>query len=293
MLVSGKHDGVWMSNVVPGVKPKEIIIAENPIDALSHRILYPPALPGERVYLSTAGQPGGLQMPTIQKIINQVKPDKVILGFDNDFAGIRFNIQMMGELHLPQQGNSPWKAYLTAGNQVTNETNQLRLSLGQGREIPPGQYPADLVKRMETVLNAGHQVEETKAKIKLGKTYSGDVEIIASIPNNRPMLIRAENLVKEVRGTGEFMVVKRSVEKDFNDDLKVVVKDRLAQEEKIRQGRPENRRNDPIVQQPEWLTNLQKKLQADKALRQANAPKVEVGPTGLVMHNYAKGEGEK
>ena len=289
MLVSPKQDSVWLSNIVPGVKPREIVITENPVDALSHFKLNPPQQAGERLYVSTGGQPGGLQLPTLQKIIDKIKPERFVLANDNDFSGIRFNIQYMGQLKLPQQAPQTWQAYLTEGNQKTGNPNQLRLTLPKGIEPPLGKTPEELVNRITTVMNQGHLVEETKARVSLGKSYLGDTEITVDIPNNRPMLIRAENLTKEIRQTDNHFVVKRSVEKDFNDDLKVLVGRQEQEIEKIRASRPENRRDEPITPQPEWLVKLQQQLKGDQSTLANQKGTVKVGPTGLPLHQYEKG----
>ena len=288
MLVGPKNDALWMSNPVAGVKPQEIVIVENPLDALSHYQLYPPATPGERLYLASAGQPGGLQMGTVQRIIDSVKPERLVLGNDNDFSGIRFNIQYMGELKLPQQEASPWKAYLTAGNQQTQAHNQLRLSAPVSEQMPAGQSAAEVAQRLEKILNSGHIVAETKAVVTVGKTYQGNVEITASIPNNRSMLTRAENAVKEFRRTGELVVVKRSYEKDFNDDLKMEVSKRNELVQKIRDNRPESLRDAPVDLTVGWLKKLQTKSNNDRIL--AEKDKVKLGPTGLPVTKYTEGE---
>ena len=289
MLVSPKSDSVWMSNVVPGIKPREIVITENPIDALSHYQLNPPRQPGERLYVSTGGQPGGLQLSTLQKIIDTIKPERFILANDNDFAGVRFNIQYMGTLKLPTQPDQSWQAYMTEGNQKTGNPNQLRLTLPKGLETTPGRSPEELLIRIASVMNQGHLVEETKAKVNLGKTYLGDTEITVDIPNNRPMLIRAENLTKEIRLTENHFLVNRSVEKDFNDDLKVKVDKNQQEIAKIRAARPENRQNEPISLQPEWLQKLQAQFKKDPEALVNQKSTVRVGPTGLPLHQYEKG----
>ena len=290
MLVGPKNDALWMSNIVAGVRPREIVIVENPLDALSHRQLYPPGQPGERLYLGSAGQPGGLQIGTVQRIIDRIKPERVVLGNDNDFSGIRFNIQYMGELKMPQQPASPWKAYLTSGNQKTQAHNQLRLTAPQGVDLPQGQSPQIIAQRLEKLLNSGHLVDETKAVITIGKTYQGDTEITASIPNNRSMLTRAENAVKEFRQTGELMVVKRSFEKDFNDDLKADVIKRAELVERIKQNRPESMRDRPVDLTPDWLKKFQIKANNDRIQAEKETPKIKYGPTGLPMTDYRKGE---
>ena len=289
MLVSPKHDSVWLSNVVPGVKPREIVITENPIDALSHYQLNPPRQPGDRLYVSTGGQPGGLQLPTLQKIIDTIKPERFILANDNDFSGIRFNIQYMGTLKLPNQPAQSWQAYMTEGNQKTGNPNQLRLTLPKGVDSPPGKSPEELAQRIASVMNQGHIVEETKAKVKVGKTYLGDTEITVDIPNNRPMLIRAENLTKEIRQTDNHFHVNRSVEKDFNDDLKIKADKNQQEIDKIRASRPENRQHEPVQPQPEWLQKLQSQFKKDPGALINQKSTVKVGPTGLPLHQYEKG----
>ena len=227
--------------------------------------------------------------PRYKKIIDTIKPERFILANDNDFSGIRFNIQYMGSLKVSGQPDQAWQAYMTEGNQKIGNPNQLRLTLPKGVESPPGKSPEELAQRIISVMNQGHLVEETKAKVKVGKTYLGDTEITVDIPNNRPMLIRAENLTKEIRLTDNHFYVNRSVEKDFNDDLKVKADKNQQEIDKIRANRPENRQNDPITLQPEWLQKLQSQFKNDPAAIANQKSTVKVGPTGLPMHQYEKG----
>ncbi|HEX9956072.1 MAG TPA: toprim domain-containing protein, partial [Fibrella sp.] len=96
-------ESIWVSNLPKGHQPKELLICESPIDALSYHQLHPPKEPYDRVYVATGGQPSSLQPLTVQRLIDRVKPEQVILAHDNDNSGIRFNIGWAGRLQLPGQ----------------------------------------------------------------------------------------------------------------------------------------------------------------------------------------------
>lgn len=77
-----KGEGLWVSNAVG--TPAELFVCESPIDALSYHQLYPPAAPGGRVYVATAGTLSASQPGAIQALIDRLGPGRVVLANDND-----------------------------------------------------------------------------------------------------------------------------------------------------------------------------------------------------------------
>lgn len=217
-----KSSSMWVSNILPNTPVKEIVITENPINALSYHKLHPPQTAGTRVYIATAGQPAHHQYTSIQQLINTLKPEKLTLGFDNDLAGIRYNINAISRFHLPNQPLTPISVEIS-NNRYTN-TLYIELqnadTTGAGN-LFANQKAQHLRKRVEEILNRNIPVEGPRATIELITTRPELLQIRATFPNQRPLLIRAENIAKEFKQTGNHLVIHRSIENDFNDDLKV------------------------------------------------------------------------
>lgn len=215
-MVGEKQDGIWVSNINPATKPKEIVILESPINALSYHQLHPPKEAFDRVYIATCGNASATQPLTIQKLINKLQPEKLILSNDNDPAGIRHNINMMSKLHMPQQP--------VTGISVAIGSSKFRntLYVEIKPELPTSPTtPVDQVKlRIGEVLNRRLHNEGDQAILSTITSRDDITQIRADFPNQRPLLIRAENLTKELRQSGASIEIKRSMNKDWNDDLK-------------------------------------------------------------------------
>ena len=215
-MVGEKQDGIWVSNINPAVKPKEMVILESPINALSYHQLHPPKDAFDRVYIATCGNASATQPLTIQKLINKLQPEKLILSNDNDPAGIRHNINMMSKLHMPQQP--------VTGISVAIGSSKFRntLYVEVKPELPTSLTPpVEQIKlRIGEVLNRRLHNEGDQATLSTITSRDDITQIRADFPNQRPLLIRAENLTKELRQSGASIEIKRSMNKDWNDDLK-------------------------------------------------------------------------
>lgn len=109
---SNKEEGFWKSNVPPlaeGQKPKAHI-GEAPIDSFSHYQLHNRDNKQGIIYYATNGEIGGDSAR--MKILNeyftprQEKFDGFILANDNDAAGVRFNINIIGNINLKEADSS-------------------------------------------------------------------------------------------------------------------------------------------------------------------------------------------
>jgi len=215
-MVGEKQDGIWVSNINPAIKPKEMVILESPINALSYHQLHPPREAFDRVYIGTCGNASATQPLTIQKLINKLQPEKLILSNDNDLAGIRHNINMMSKLHMPQQPITG--IFVAIGNSKFRNTLYVEIK----PDLPASPTPTvDQIKeRIGEVLNRRLHSEGDQAVLSTITSRDDITQIRADFPNQRPLLIRAENLTKELRQSGSLIEIKRSLGKDWNDDLK-------------------------------------------------------------------------
>lgn len=218
-IQGNKLDGVWVSNILPDKPVKAMVISEAPLDSMSFHQLNPPKDTGDRLYIATAGTLTAEQPVTIQYLINQTKPEQLILANDNDFQGIRYNINLMGKLLMPGQENTGITTHITN----SAHTNTLMIEVNNPKTQSNGaNLTIDAInERVHAVMNRGYPPEAPKAVINVITNRDDLTQIQVSFPNIRPLLIRAENVTSELRQCGDKVVVKRAMENDWNEDLQL------------------------------------------------------------------------
>ena len=220
-------DASWITNT----KHKEgdtqrLVIMESPIDGLSFHQLMPPQNDEKRVYLATAGKLSGTQPRFIQLAIDTLKPKQIILANDNDQAGINQNINIIGfiriegveeskkikaHLNLPQPSQAVLNVEFVHANQLEGKV----LAQSVGNQI------------VNAINKNTPEGIEKDAKVQLLQNETNRSEIVVSFTNSRPNLIRLERALIDIKGLDELVLVKRSQEKDMNEDLKKAVKHKL------------------------------------------------------------------
>ena len=220
-------DASWITNT----KHKEgdtqrLVIMESPIDGLSFHQLMPPQNDEKRVYLATAGKLSGTQPRFIQLAIDTLKPKQIILANDNDQAGINQNINIIGfiriegveeskkikaHLNLPQPSQAVLNVEFVHANQLEGKV----LAQSVGNQI------------VNAINKNTPEGIEKDAKVQLLQNETNRSEIVVSFTNSRPNLIRLERTLIDIKGLDELVLVKRSQEKDMNEDLKKAVKHKL------------------------------------------------------------------
>ena len=207
---------------------QRLVIMESPIDGLSFHQLMPPQTDEKRVYLATAGKLSGTQPRFIQLAIDTLKPKQIILANDNDQAGINQNINIIGfirtagveesqkikaHLNLPQ----PSQAVLNVEFTHTNQLEGKILAQFVGNQI------VNAISK-----NTSESIEKD-AKVQLLQNETNRSEIVVSFTNSLSNLIRLERVLIDIKGLDELVLVKRSQEKDMNEDLKKAVKHNLEE----------------------------------------------------------------
>ena len=218
-----KGGGLWVSNSVGSAPPAELFICESPIDALSYHQMHPPESPGGRVYVATAGTLSASQPGAIQALIDRLGPGRVVLANDNDPSGMRYNLQLLGLLMV---GAKP-----TVSARMTRFTAAgCVLSLRQLHQ--PGELPGcatHLAETLNTRLNQGVRPGERRAEITWAESTTDASLLTVTMPRERVFLLRAERALLELRGLNGMMEIRRSVEKDWNDELAAVQRRQVRQ----------------------------------------------------------------
>lgn len=212
-------ESVWVSNLPKGHQPKQLVICESPIDALSYHQLHPSKEPYDRLYVATGGQPSSLQPLTVQRLIDRVKPEQVILAHDNDNSGIRFNISWAGRLQLPGQTTQQTDQRFSVSNHKHSNTLSVDLNLSQLDERQRKAHIDAVQQQILTTLNRGYTPDMNQATADAAVQQGTRSLLTIHLPNHRPMLTRIERLTIESRGLTDKLVIKRPLAKDWNEEL--------------------------------------------------------------------------
>lgn len=110
-----------------------IVITESAIDALSFKQLNPEQEGERRLYIATAGQPGGRQVGFIQDKLKENPLSQLVIAQDGDNPGLRFAINYMGLEHPAENPDLKIKPYITysspARSALREETTSEKIDL--------------------------------------------------------------------------------------------------------------------------------------------------------------------
>lgn len=212
-----KDDGIWVSNIDPARPPKEVFICESPIDALSYHQLAPPAQAHERMYISLAGTPSHTQPLTVQRLISRLRPERILLGNDNDPTGIYYNVMWLAQLNPARSpmGVGP------VGRAMASERKCTVIFDGLATATPQTEAFVRYWQQGVAILNRGYENNQQRASLDVvGGGPSAITQLRIDLPKQRPFLIRLEKMMADFRGLTQVVSIKRPMEKDWNDELK-------------------------------------------------------------------------
>ncbi|MPR31826.1 nucleotidyltransferase [Salmonirosea aquatica] len=220
-IVDGpRGDGLWISNpkvIEPGGRADRMVIAESPIDAMSFHQLKPPAEGEKRIYLGTAGNLSSGAPDTVQKLVDKYQPRQIVMANDNDNAGIRNSINLVGRLRYSgvQESNNV-QAHL---NLPSPSQARLTVSVSHPDQATGKRRVQELTERFSTALNKNSPKDEPEARISVKSWQDNRTEFEVSMPNTRQNLIRTQNELVAAKGLQEVVSLKLPHNKDFTEDL--------------------------------------------------------------------------
>jgi hypothetical protein len=185
---SGKHSAAWFSNLPE--KAEQLLVVENPLDALSHYQLHQPA---GALYMATGGRPAVGQLALIDEVCQKHNIPNKRLAFDNDMAGHSFDAQyiahktpMYGIKTVPDSGDKEFTV--------------------EYRQLKPAQHAA-LSKAAEKNPNAVCRDD-------------GSIAVRVKTPEE---LSRCNKYAAKFLAEDKSLDFAKSQAKDFNDDLKAAL----------------------------------------------------------------------
>lgn len=228
---SEKAAGLWTSKHAPGTPVDKLFLCEAAIDCISHHQLKHNGV-DKNVYMASNGPWTDTQIDIVQSFVNSERPEKIILGHDNDPQGYKFNIHMAGQICRPVDyvekiGDKP----VPGSGILTDDTSIKVTCTNAGRYLVKlnfdisyanAQEGKNILDGLKDKFKAFGNNEEglPKFDVKVTKQGPNNAEMDVFFPNSNPELGHARDLVIEVRKMENYLVVDKPKNKDWNLDLK-------------------------------------------------------------------------
>jgi hypothetical protein len=95
--------GVWASDFKQHEKITELVLTENPIDALSYCQLYLDFKTQNPYLTASNGELTKSQIALYQALVSRLRPETIVLANDNNCKGQLFNAKILSALRLPEE----------------------------------------------------------------------------------------------------------------------------------------------------------------------------------------------
>jgi hypothetical protein len=210
---SNKQESFWKSNVPSKVEMPTAFIVESPLDALSHYELHNKNNKNGLIYYGTNGEIGGdskriaILSEYFEKRDNKFSGFK--LGNDNDAAGVRFNINIIGNVNVK-------KSDINIKIIAEADQHYARITVVSKDKDKLLKFQEDANKVNNNLkLTTDHNMQYRNFNI---VPIDDNKHKLTFLMNNRiDNLIPIEQLAIKYRNSP--FQIERSVEKDFSKDL--------------------------------------------------------------------------
>lgn len=221
---SNRSEGVVMSNQPPQLK--KLVISESFIDLMSYHqleMMKDRQKPFDTVYMSPGGNLGQGQMATMLSTLEKLPRDpgyRVVLGFDNDKKGVDYDFTFIQ--HYAGQKGMP-----IAQGERSEQRNRLLLASTPANEAIFEKIVSG-INKINTSLNESLRSETSPAirdevsrnHFKASTTPNGS--LLVEFPNQVSGLAAFNKLYLEASGLSQRIEIQKSLNKDFNDDVKQI-----------------------------------------------------------------------
>lgn len=222
-LTNEREGSMHISNlaIFDSKKVDKLIIAESPIDTLSYLELHHKAIREkneQNIYIATAGTPANAAYTTLQKVINQTQPEKIVIAFDNDNGGYRHSLNIIGQISHPTVPTSELiKADFSC---VHKKEGVLRLQIpiinADDKEVQQKWLDDKLIKPLESKI---YQGSEDKIKYSILSESEHHKHIEIRFPYHKNYLIEAEKGLVAMKGMENIIVLDHPKQKDYNLEI--------------------------------------------------------------------------
>lgn len=213
LVNSNKKEGFWKSNVPANEEKPTAFILEAPIDAMSHYELKNKGNKEGLIYYATNGEIGG-DSDRI-KILSEYfeKRDSKFAGFklgnDNDAAGVRFNINLIGNINLKESD-------INVKISADADKHYARITVISDNPDKLKSFEKD-ANAINNKLDLTTDFNMQYRNFNTVKTDDGKHKLTFLMNNRYSNLLPIEGLAIKHRNSP--FQIERAVEKDFSKDL--------------------------------------------------------------------------
>ena len=216
-----QDNGIWISNANETVRPKAIIIVENPVDAmLYHQENQSGNKPIENLYIAFNSVLNDKKLRIIQNIIDKHKPYKVLLPFYTGADKIRFNCNLIGQLSEPREQKSiqglPYPVdqfddIKMAVNLIDHSTCELKVNLSHATPVIGEKMVENFVEYMNEKLAKNSVQPDFKIDIQSISKHKTGISVI--FPNRKDELLITQRVIRELRPMTYLELIKAKEQK--------------------------------------------------------------------------------
>lgn len=212
---SNKTTGFWKSNAPSGAEKPTAFIGEAPIDHLAHFQMHNKGNKQNLIYYATNGEIGG-DSERLKVMKNYFEPrDNQFAGYklgnDNDAAGVRFNINLIGNINLKDTD-------IRISIKAEADQNFAKITVVSDDLSKIEKFKQDANKENNKLKLTTDQNMQYR-NFQITQTEDGKHKLTFLMNNRKDNLLPIEELSKKHRNSP--FVIERSVEKDFTKDLEV------------------------------------------------------------------------
>lgn len=224
--------GMWISNIPKNDNPTIFAIAENPIDCISHyQMNFNPLNTNVNVvYFASNGTLRRDHIEFVQHYINKQRPEQILLINDNDHAGMRYNITLLGNLKSPGVSSERYVFYPNEDVNIScyyaKPLNVLEIDI----------YNSKGINHEEIVSNAKEFFHQQNEEIYKDLAYKREeffiedivqtdalTKIKVTFDNRKELLLKGMEITQLIRPV-PVLSVSLPKDKDYNQDLQNLIK---------------------------------------------------------------------
>lgn len=220
-LTNEREGAIHISNLPQNTqKINRIIISESPIDSLSYLELHHQGIREKQernIYMATAGTPANAAYATIQKVIQQTLPEKIVIAFDNDNGGYRHSLNMIGQLSHP---NAPTSELIKVDfSCIHKKEGVLKLYIPINANDKEGQLKLLDEKLIKPLANKIYQHSEDSIKQSILSESPQHLQVEIRFPYHKNYLVEAEKGLVAIKGMENIIALEHPKQKDYNIEI--------------------------------------------------------------------------
>lgn len=228
--------GVWASDYRRDEKVTHLVLAENPIDALSYCQMNIDYKKDNPLLTASNGELTKTQIELYQEMVSRLRPETIVLANDNNCKGQLFNAKVLAHINLPE--NQLDREYYDKNKLIVNaeihagykdrHTGEIIWKFGHDK-MPKEKFLLEHIPQFQRIVHYYEQankdlflVNDEKYPFTIEKKYhDNQSEIKISFHNLKVNWVEVNKSIVALKfDFSEHIKLELSKNSDFNEDLK-------------------------------------------------------------------------